>query len=157
MQQFSLSQIVASLNVAICQTAKRTLFMTFQAIRISSDGHMAEIVNAGHNFPLLVRLGEVKGIVVRGERLGDNPTARYESIHFDLMQGDMLLLYTDGVTEYLNAAGAEYGEKRLRKVIATLGKCDVNTAMEYFWSDFTQFCGEAPQNDDITLLFTKVV
>ena len=57
MQQFSLSQIVASLNVAICQTAKRTLFMTFQAIRISSDGHMAEIVNAGHNFPLLVRLG----------------------------------------------------------------------------------------------------
>ena len=75
---------------------------------------MAEIVNAGHNFPLLVRLGEVKGIVVRGERLGDNPTARYESIHFDLMQGDMLLLYTDGVTEYLNAAGAEYGEKRLR-------------------------------------------
>ena len=157
MQQFSLSQIVASLNVAICQTAKRTLFMTFQAIRISSDGHMAEIVNAGHNFPLLVRLGEVKGIVVRGERLGDNPTARYESIHFDLMQGDMLLLYTDGVTEYLNAAGAEYGEKRLRKVIATLGECDVNTAMKYFWSDFTQFCGEAPQDDDITLLFTKVV
>lgn len=157
LQQLNLSQIVASLNVAICQTAKRTLFMTFQAVRVSADGRMAEIVNAGHNFPLLVRQGEVKGIVVRGERLGDNPKAHYDSLRFDLMQDDMFLLYTDGVTEYLNASGAEYGEKRLRKVIATLGQCDVNTAMNYFWSDFTQFCADAPQNDDITLLFTKVV
>lgn len=155
-QQFSLPQVIASLNAAICQTAKRTLFMTFQAIRVSADGRTAEIVNAGHNFPLLVRMGEVRGIVVRGERLGDNPAARYESMRFDLMSGDMLLLYTDGVTEYLNASGAEYGEKRLRKVIAQLGECDVNTVMNYFWSDFTQFCGSAPQNDDITLLFSKV-
>ncbi len=155
-QQFSLPQVIASLNAAICQTAKRTLFMTFQAIRVSADGRTAEIVNAGHNFPLHVRMGEVRGIVVRGERLGDNPDARYESIRFDLMSGDMLLLYTDGVTEYLNASGAEYGEKRLRKVIAQLGECDVNTVMNYFWSDFTQFCGAAPQNDDITLLFAKV-
>ncbi len=155
-QQFSLPQVIASLNAAICQTAKRTLFMTFQAIRVSADGRTAEIVNAGHNFPLHVRMGEVRGIVVRGERLGDNPDARYESIRFDLMSGDMLLLYTDGVTEYLNASGAEYGEKRLRKIIAQLGECDVNTVMNYFWSDFTQFCGAAPQNDDITLLFAKV-
>lgn len=155
-QGFNLSHVVSTLNAAICQTAKRTLFMTFQAIRISADGRRAEIVNAGHNFPLLIHNGDVRGIVARGERLGDNPNAKYDSVQLELQRGDMFLLYTDGVTEYLNDAGVEYGEKRLRKVIAPLGQGDVNAAMQNLWNDFSSFCGNAPQNDDITLLFARI-
>lgn len=154
--QFNLSQVVACLNSAICQTAKRTLFMTFQAVRVSADGRSAEIVNAGHNFPLLIHQGEVKGVVVRGDRLGDNPQTQYQSLRIPLNAGDMFLLYTDGLTEYQNAAGAEYGEKRLRKAIAPLAACDVTAAMQYLWNDFSSFCGNAPQNDDITLLFARI-
>ena len=155
-QSFDLSQIVSSLNAAICQTAKRTLFMTFQAIRVSADGRRAEMVNAGHNFPLIIRGGEVRGLVVRGERLGDNPKAQYETIRTDLQHGDMFLFYTDGLTEYLNESGVEYGEKRLRKVIAPFGQGDVTSAMQNLWRDFSEFCGNAPQGDDITLLFARI-
>ena len=155
-QVINLPQMVTSLNAAICQTAKRTLFMTFIAIRISPDARYAEVVNAGHNFPLHIRNNEVKGLVARGERLGDNPNAKYEQIRFDLARGDMLLLYTDGLTEYIGPTGAEYGEKRLRKVIAPCSTGDVNAAMQHLYSDFTAFCGNAPQADDITLMFAKV-
>ena len=155
-QNINLPQMVASLNAAICQAAKRTLFMTFQAIRISADGRQAEVVNAGHNFPLLIHEGRVQGVVVRGERLGDTESAKYEKTQISLAPGDMLLLYTDGLTEYQNAQQAEYGEKHLRKVIAPCGAGNVSDAMQVLWGDFETFCGNAPQMDDITLMFAKV-
>ena len=155
-QNINLPQMVASLNAAICQAAKRTLFMTFQAIRISADGRTAEVVNAGHNFPLLIHEGRVQGVVVRGERLGDTETARYEKMQVNLAPGDMFLLYTDGLTEYMNDQQAEYGEKHLRKVIAPCGAGNVTDAMHILWGDFETFCGNAPQKDDITLMFAKV-
>ena len=155
-QSINLSKLLEEMNVAICQTAKRTLFMTFQAILISPDGRSAEVGNAGHNFPLLMRANAVWGLVVRGERLGDNPNATYQTIRTELAPGDLFLLYTDGITEYLNTQGAEYGEKRLRKVIGTLSSIDVNHAMQFLWSDFTSFCQNAPQNDDITLTFAAI-
>ena len=151
-----LTQLMGSLNAAICQSAKRALFMTFLAVRISPDGRKAEIVNAGHNFPLLVHNGEVRSQVVRGERLGDNENAMYEKLTVGLSQGDTFLLFTDGLTEYVNEQGQEYGEKRLRKLIASFGSINVSDAMQYLWSDFTVFCGNAPQNDDITLMFAQV-
>ena len=151
-----LGQITKCLNVAVCKAAKRKLFMTFQAMRVSPDGRNAELVNAGHNFTLLVHKGEVKGLVARGERLGDNENNNYESIRVSLEHGDTLLFYTDGVTEYQNETGQEYGEKRLRKVIAPLGNVDVTAAMNGLCTDFNAFCGNAPQNDDITIMFAKI-
>lgn len=155
-QGINLPQMMASLNAAICQAAKRTLFMTFLAVRITRDGRTAEIVNAGHNFPLLIHDGKVQGAVARGERLGDNDRATYEMSHVALVPGDMLLLFTDGLIEYANEQNAEYGEKRLRKVIAPLGAAGVDDAMSSLWADFQSFCGNAPQNDDITLMFARV-
>lgn len=151
-----LGQIARCLNVAVCKSAKRTLFMTFQAMRISADGKRAELVNCGHNFPLLVHHGEVKGLVARGERLGDSEESVYESISVPLEKGDTLLFYTDGLIEYQNESGQEYGEKRLRKVISGFGNIGVEQAMNELCSDFNAFCGNAPQNDDITLMFARV-
>ena len=154
--QLNLAGMVASINDAICRSAKRTLFMTFLAMRISADGRAFELVNAGHNFPLINRNGEVRGLVARGERLGDNPNATYSSIRDRLEPGDMLLLFTDGLVEYQNNTGAEYGEKRLRKVISPFAQNQVSEAMQLLWKDFQTFCGDAPQADDITLMFAKV-
>ncbi len=154
-RNLNLCQLITTLNAAICQSSQRTLFMTFQAIRISPDGRYAEIVNAGHNFPLLNHNGEVKGIVARGQRLGDNESSHYEMVQFNLAPGDMLLLYTDGLTEYPNAQGTEYGEKRLRKVIAPLAAAPVDAAFSQLWNDFASFAN-TPQSDDITLMFVKV-
>ena len=155
-QGFNLPQIIASLNVAICQSAKREYFMTFLAMRISADGRSAELVNAGHNFPLIIRGNEVKGLVSRGERLGDQMNSKYESIHTQLNKGDLLLFYTDGLTEYANSQNVEYGEKRLRKVMAPCASMVVDQAISFLWNDFTAFCADAPQNDDITLMFARV-
>jgi len=155
-QPLNIPALMEELNVAVCQTAKRTIFMTFLAVCISPDSRHAEIVNAGHNFPLLARQEDVKALVVRGERLGDNPNAKYQSVKTELQPGDLLLLYTDGITEYLNPLGAEYGEKRLRKVLSGFDRLDVNSAMQMLWSDFSAFCDNAPQMDDITLMFAKI-
>ncbi len=155
-QSLNLAKLLEEMNVAICNSAKRTLFMTFQAVLISPDGRFAEIGNAGHNFPLIMHGNEVRATVVRGERLGDNLNAKYTTTRIDLAHGDMFLLYTDGLTEYMNLQNVEYGEKRLRKVLAPLGTADVNTALKGLWDDFAGFCAGAPQNDDVTLTFVKI-
>ncbi len=156
-QSINLSRLLEEMNVAICQAAKRTLFMTFQAILISPDGRRAEIGNAGHNFPLHKHDNNIRGIVVRGERLGDNPQARYQTTMVDIAPGDLFLLYTDGLTEYQDVNGAEYGEKRLRQVVRSMNSNDVNYAMQSLWNDFSGFSYGAPQKDDITLTFATIV
>ena len=155
-QGLSLPQIVATLNLAVCEAAKRKLFMTFLAMRISANGRKCEIVNAGHNFPFIIHNSEVKPIIARGERLGDNPVAQYQSAFLDLQLGDMIFLFTDGLVEYQNSSGVEYSDKRLRKLLPPYGQMDVNTAMSELQADFKSFCGDAPQNDDITLMFAKI-
>jgi serine phosphatase RsbU (regulator of sigma subunit) len=148
--------LMERLNVAVCQAAKQTSFMTFLAICVSPDGRRAEIVNAGHNFPLLVRQEEVRALVARGERLGDNPNSRYQSMTVDLAQDDVLFLFTDGITEYNNAVGQVFGEKRLRKTISVASQVDVIEAMNVLWDDFSEFYTGTPQ-DDITMVFAKVL
>ena len=155
-QGLSLSQIMTTLNVAVCQAAKQTFFMTFQAMRISPDGRKCEIVNAGHNFPFIIHQSTVKPVVARGERLGDNSNAQYQSTFIELQKGDMIFMFTDGLVEYQNAEGTEYSDKRLRKLLPPFDQMDTETAMTSLLNDFKAFCGNAPQNDDITLLFAKI-
>lgn len=155
--RMTLSSIMEELNKTICETARSNLFMTFLAMRLSSDGGVLEVSNAGHNFPLLMRGSEVRAVVARGQRLGDNPQARYETVKVDVARGDSLLIFTDGITEYVDGGGVEYGEKRLRRLFQEYGAHDVNTVMGGILADFQRFSASASPTDDITLMVAKIV
>ncbi len=109
-----------------------------------------EYVNAGHNPPLIKRAdGSVEWVRERGGMaLAAIAGAHYRTHVCHLEPGDSILLYTDGVTEAMNAAGEQFGEARLEKLLTRAGGefvTEVSAAI-------ASFVGSAEQSDDITLL-----
>ena len=66
--------------------------------------------------------------------------------------GDILLLYTDGITDALDPQGRYYGEKRLQDVVRSMRECSANAILEAVLTDLQRFTGGTPQQDDITLV-----
>ena len=142
------------LNAVLMQGGRDDRFVTFVAVIFDLKTYQATLVNAGHMPPLLRRPGrpgvEEVGDAVVGLPLGvrDRP---YEQMTFALEPGDLLLLYTDGVTEARNPGGDFYGLDRLRAAAAG-GPKDVEALGKAVLSDVRRFAAGRPPNDDLTMV-----
>ncbi len=117
-------------------------------------------VNAGHNLPLLARARARKAVAIGdagGPVLGVLPGARYEEGVLDLDKGDVLVAYTDGVTEAFNARDEDFGEKRLAAAVLRHRDKSAAGIEEAITAEVREWRGEAPQSDDVTLVVLKVV
>jgi len=144
-------------NQLILKDSRDSLFVTaFYAVLDTGSGRLT-YANAGHNRPLWLRLGtgEVQELAARGIALGAIEDAELEERAIDVAPGDVLVLYTDGVTEAMDAEGEPFGVGRLRQVVAAHPQASpeqVVAAVEGAVSDFT---GGAPQSDDIALFVVR--
>jgi sigma-B regulation protein RsbU (phosphoserine phosphatase) len=101
-------------NHIICGNIAVDRFITFFYATLDVASHRLRYTNAGHNAPVLVHLdGSYERLETGGLVLGVDPKTGYEQGELDLAAGDRLVLFTDGVTEAVNAKGEEYGEQRL--------------------------------------------
>jgi sigma-B regulation protein RsbU (phosphoserine phosphatase) len=115
-------------------------------------------VNAGHNPPLLIRDDPPVTQVLesRGIALGVVPVVDIPATAVPLRHGDLIVMYTDGVTEAFNEREACFGEDRLVASITRNRSRPVQEIMAALLEDIRQFCGNAPQSDDITLIVIRV-
>jgi sigma-B regulation protein RsbU (phosphoserine phosphatase) len=105
-------------NQIICGNIAVDRFITFFYATLSVASHRLSYTNAGHNAPILVRRdGSCERLETGGLVLGVDRNADYEQGELDLASGDRLVLFTDGVTEAVNAKGEEYGEQRLLHLV----------------------------------------
>ena len=134
---------VTEANRRLCVGNRAELFVTAW-IGILDGGGTVEYVNAGHNRPFIRRAdGTIEKVMGRGGRfLGMFEDASYKANVLRLGRGDVLYLYTDGVTEAMNAKGEQYGERRLCAEIAA-GKRRIKEAVD-------EFVAGAEQSDDMT-------
>ncbi|MBE9607996.1 SpoIIE family protein phosphatase [Chitinilyticum piscinae] len=146
---------VCQVNDHLARDNPNLMFVT--AFNGVLDLHTGELqfANAGHNPPLILRADGRCEILrnISGPALGAFEDMEYASFTEYLQPGDWLLLYTDGVTEAMDAAGQLYGETRLAQLMAacdTRGNAEqrVNTLM----ADLATHVGAADQSDDITVL-----
>ncbi len=154
-----LDELAARLNRSMCARSGggRHLITAFIA-ELETSTHSLTWVNAGHNPPILLRNGGVQEHLSDGGLpLGAFPVSRYESGSTELHSGDTLFIYTDGVVEALDESGAEYGEDRLKKLVAALGNADAAASLSRIFESVDGFAGAAPQYDDITCLVLRVV
>jgi serine phosphatase RsbU (regulator of sigma subunit) len=109
---------IAELNQAL-GADERLSVCTVVAVLLEerAQGVRASVVCAGHPQPLLVRGGAVTPVGRWGVMVGAWADAAWEAVPVDLEPGDMLVLYTDGVTD-ARGAGARFGEPRLRAAVA---------------------------------------
>jgi sigma-B regulation protein RsbU (phosphoserine phosphatase) len=110
--------------------------------------------NCGHNPPLVLRKGESTFEPLRncGPPLGMVDDMNYASRSIALAPGDMLLVYTDGVTEAENSQSAQFGMDRLEQAILEIRGHPARSVVEHIIKRVAEFAKAAPQSDDITCI-----
>jgi sigma-B regulation protein RsbU (phosphoserine phosphatase) len=117
-----------------------------------------KFANAGHNPPIVVRAsGAHEMLDGGGPVLGIIPFAPYSQMQIELHPGDMLTMYSDGVTEAVDVNENEYGEDRLIEVLKKNRAEPATAIVQAVTKSLAEFALGAPQADDITLLVAKVV
>jgi sigma-B regulation protein RsbU (phosphoserine phosphatase) len=134
-------------------------FATFFLARV--DGARLELTfsNAGHNWPVLLRRGGGREFLKRGAPpLGVLEQVEFETDRVALAPGDVVLLYTDGVTEARDAAGEEFGDERLVALAEALPRgLSARDTAERLLGELRAFLGGVEAQDDITLLVLRVL
>jgi sigma-B regulation protein RsbU (phosphoserine phosphatase) len=146
-------------NQLICEDSKTDMFVTLFYAILDSRAMTLDYVNAGHNPPLLLKgtSSDVVLLKARGIALGLTDEMDLQSARMDLRPGDVLVLYTDGVTEAINDHEEEFGEQRLLSVIMENRTLPAAELLEKILDTISTFAGNRPQHDDITLLILHAV
>ena len=153
--EFRLSRFMSLLDYTIREAGKGELVMTFFAGLFDTRKMVVEYANAGHNFPLLVRQGSMIYLKARGCRLGDG--GEFESEKTELLPGDLVAFYTDGIIECEDPARTEYGMKRFRhRLLQPLKSMGVDAIRDNIMADAFAFYADMPRQDDVTLVVARV-
>jgi len=144
---------LAQTNEVLCAQNPMDLFVTVFYCVFDPVTGVLKYANGGHNPPYLRRAdGSVESLRGTGGLvLGAMSGIEYPQHTVQLLPGDRLVLYTDGVTEAFNPADEAYGEERLIAEVKAHGDGAAAALVERICRSVTVFAGSAPQSDDITL------
>ncbi len=146
--------LLAHVNRTLIRRAIQSRFATVMYGMLSPDGRLT-YCNAGHNPPVLLGRNGIRRLETGGLILGLFPQATYEEETLELEDGDTLVVFSDGVTEALNAAGDEYGEERLLPCLLEQGSSTPEAMLDRILASVRTFAASAAQNDDVTALVLK--
>jgi sigma-B regulation protein RsbU (phosphoserine phosphatase) len=132
-------------------------FVTLAALVLDPANHTLTVVNAGHPSPLLCRPGssDLQDVVPNadaGLMLGVMPGYPYESRQVVLKPGDVVVVYTDGITDATNADGKRLGSAALRRMILKAGGLPAPALAQHILRTVEEFAAGAEQADDLTLV-----
>jgi serine phosphatase RsbU (regulator of sigma subunit) len=146
-------ECLAQTNDALCAQNPLDLFVTVFYCILDPKSGVLRYANAGHNPPYVRRVaGPVESLNATGGLvLGVMQGVKYPTHTVQLLRGDQLVLYTDGVTEAFNPAEELYGVQRLVDEVHVHGSGTPAALVERICQSVTNFAGTAPQSDDITL------
>ena len=153
----TIEQAVGHINRVTCENTDADRFITFFMAILHLDSGYMEYVNAGHNPPLVVRRnGATELLSSGGLLLGVMDGAGYERGAVRLEPGDVVALFTDGVTEAMNPAGEEYLEERLEAALHRAHTKSAADIVDLVQKDIAKFTGNAEElSDDLTMLVVK--
>ncbi|MGD9589051.1 MAG: SpoIIE family protein phosphatase [Pyrinomonadaceae bacterium] len=144
-----LDDLMARANHLLCESSLANQYATLVLGKANRAGEV-EITNAGHLAPVLIKNGMIGELNHSGLPLGMFCSTEFEVNKVNLDAGDSLVLFTDGVTETVNAEGVEYGSCGL---FDALGSDHETTGrIRHCLSHIDGFRGTAPRHDDLTIL-----
>ena len=151
------AEVLTQANNKLCESNEAGMFVTVWMGYLNTRTGEVTYANAGHN-PPFIRHGDGSVEMIKsrpGLVLAGMEGIRYRANTVQLKPGDLLYLYTDGVTEATDVANNLYGEARLQAVLQQKNVGDVQTLCQQVRKDVDRFAGDAPQFDDITMLALK--
>ncbi len=150
-QKLSLGTIVQRANQLFSESTAANSYATLVAGRLNGGGRL-ELVNAGHNPPLLVRAGSTTPLAAMAPPLGISARSRYEAERHRLAPQDFLFLYTDGISEARNPEEEEFGSDRLECCLQVLRGQPAREIVGSILEQVSTFQSGAPQVDDVTAM-----
>lgn len=154
------TEVLEAIDRAVSNEYDQDRCMTCFAVAFDPIEARIEFANAGHNFPYVRRRGSGKldSLIATGNPLGDLEHQNIGSGHVEMTSGDIVLMYTDGLTEQRNAGGIPFGERRLRKVVLGVdsGAEDALVATrDAILSALEEFGAGGPVDDDLTFVLCE--
>ncbi|HZL35464.1 MAG TPA: SpoIIE family protein phosphatase [Tepidisphaeraceae bacterium] len=154
---YYLYEVIKRINLMLCRDTKVGEFVTLFYGVLDAKSRRLTYCNAGHPPAVLLRDGKVMELNAgQNMLLGINPTEDYQQFVIDLKPRDLLLLYTDGVTDAMNFAGDRFGRVRLLEAFAKGGATAETTAQSILW-ELRKYVGLAKRPDDITMMVVRVL
>jgi sigma-B regulation protein RsbU (phosphoserine phosphatase) len=147
-------RVVERLNRHFFEAEILDRFITFQLVIVDAEAHRITVVNAGH-LPALLRrssgeveiLGEIEG----GPPLGVNPDHIYQAVTTEIHPGDVVVMYTDGVSEATNPRNRQFGSTAIRKTLEAAPPT-VQEVGQAILKAVRNHASGRPQSDDIALV-----
>lgn len=158
------SEVLKEMNRTMSLEMRRDMFVTIIYAIVDSAAHEVTVARAGHELPLHFfradgGLLKVEMLESEGMALGMVPPDLFDSViqetRCPMAPGDLLVLYTDGVTEATNSDGMEFSTGRLIDVVKTLRDRSAHDLNRGILDNIARFAGAHAQGDDITLLTLK--
>lgn len=149
--------LLQQVNHALCIQSTSSMFVTLFYAVLDAGSRELVYANAGHN-PALLRHPDdrIEELRRTGMALGVLDGEAWHEQRLVFSPGDVLVIYTDGVTEAMDAHGEQYGEDRLKAAIAS-APADAQALMDHLVHDVQSFVDPAPLTDDLTLLVVQCV
>jgi NO-binding membrane sensor protein with MHYT domain len=149
-------EILDRVNKLLCHRTPANRFVTLALFLLNAQGK-GEFLGAGHTVVYLFRAAsrEVEELFSSGMPLGMFPVASYQSSALELHPGDILVMYSDGLTDAQNRAEEEFGEERLRHLIRSEGNAGAAALKRNLLVGIEEFTAGANQIDDITFLLVE--
>ncbi len=145
---------LSRVNEVLVRRATGSRFVTVFFAALSKDGRLV-YSNAGHNPPILVSGSTVRRLEAGGLICGLFEHASYAEETVQLSPGDVLLIFSDGVSEALNAAGEEFGDERILRCMKAHAQGSVREVLDCLVQTVRTFASGATQSDDITAVVVR--
>jgi serine phosphatase RsbU (regulator of sigma subunit) len=153
------SKVIRQANDMISEDVRSNMFVTLFYGVLDPVRKTLTYVNAGHNPPLVMgkSAGDIIMLATKGVALGLMTDVVFEEKEINLHPGDILLLYTDGVTEAINRKQELFGQDRISKIVEENKNLSAQNLINLIEKEVFTYSDGQPQFDDITLLLVKVL
>ena len=154
-----LSAMTSLVNRLICDNTGSDKFITFCWGIFDPSTRIFRYVNAGHNYPFVVRANKsIERLTEGGIILGvTKEAAPYNEGIVQLMTGDVIVMFTDGISEAMNVEGIDYTEERVEEFLRNISPMSAQGVLDEVQNEIARYTSGAPQSDDITLVVMKCV
>ena len=152
------SEILYDVNMQLCEGNEAELFVTVWLGILDISTGKVTASNAGHEYPALKRADEKSFELIKTRQSPAVATMegiKFRQNEFELHNGDILYIYTDGVAEATNSNEELYGTDRMIEALNKNSDAKIDEILVNMKRDVDDFTGEAPQFDDITMLCLK--
>ena len=151
----STAQMVSDLNQQLYATTSPEKYATFCFALYDEESGTVTYTNAGHLPPILIRNGVATSLDVNGTVVGAFPFSKYEESKIQLQSGDLLVCYTDGITEPENEYGEMFGEERLIELVSKNAEREDTQIIQTVMEAVRQWTNSPELTDDMTVVIAR--